>query len=296
LIRKQMAIRLAELLLRTERMRLGLRAKVAHVGGEVISYWETATSIPQDESALPIICVHGIGGDKDHFARFAPKFAKHRRVISVDLPGFGESPRKVSEQSLTVEAQSDFLVQFALTLGLPRAHWLGNSMGGLIVNKLAERHPEHVATCALFAPALVPGATETPMMQKARTTRTFDVLEVARTDAKRTATFLFVDPPWAPAALYRLYEARAERDHALHHAVFGLLAGHPGLGGHERPTLCLWGEEDQVLHVSGAEAILHVLPQAEVVRLEATGHLPMLERPGLCATLLAAFLRRHDSC
>ena len=43
--------------------------------------------------------------------------------------------------------------------------------------------------------------------------------------------------------------------------------------------LISWGELDRVLHVSGAEVLDKLLPNAEVIRMPEVGHLPMVEAP-----------------
>ena len=57
-----------------------------------------------------------------------------------------------------------------------------------------------------------------------------------------------------------------------------------------QPVLIIWGEFDRVLDVSSIEVMRPLLPQAKVVIMQDTGHIPMLERPQETATHYLEFL------
>jgi pimeloyl-ACP methyl ester carboxylesterase len=56
------------------------------------------------------------------------------------------------------------------------------------------------------------------------------------------------------------------------------------------PTLIVWGEDDRIVPVDGAEAYEQAIPGARKVILPDTGHVPMLERPEAFNSLLEQFL------
>jgi pimeloyl-ACP methyl ester carboxylesterase len=58
------------------------------------------------------------------------------------------------------------------------------------------------------------------------------------------------------------------------------------------PTLVLWGEQDRVFDVSGAEVLRQRLRGAEVHIMPQVGHLPMLEAARASALMYAKFLAR----
>ena len=60
------------------------------------------------------------------------------------------------------------------------------------------------------------------------------------------------------------------------------------------PCLILWGRNDQVLDVSGASILDEILAHSKLVLLDKTGHLPMLEDPATCATLIQDFVNGPD--
>jgi pimeloyl-ACP methyl ester carboxylesterase len=56
------------------------------------------------------------------------------------------------------------------------------------------------------------------------------------------------------------------------------------------PVLVIWGEEDRLLHVSGARVLAEAAPdRVRVERMPNVGHAPMLERPAESAAAFRAF-------
>ncbi len=46
-----------------------------------------------------------------------------------------------------------------------------------------------------------------------------------------------------------------------------------------QPVLILWGENDRIIDKSSIDVMRPLLPDAEIVIMKDTGHVPMLERP-----------------
>jgi pimeloyl-ACP methyl ester carboxylesterase len=86
----------------------------------------------------PLLLLHGIGSTRDDFAGLFPQLAEHFDVLSVDLPGHGQSPLRVWPP--TVAALTDAVEADLDARGLDRVHVLGNSLGGRIGIELAVRH------------------------------------------------------------------------------------------------------------------------------------------------------------
>lgn len=97
--------------------------------------------------AVPILCLHGIGGDASSFTPQLSGLSDEHRVISVDLPGYGGSDPMVP----SFAALADGIASFIAALGLERAHLCGQSIGGMIAIETACRHGARVASLALIA-------------------------------------------------------------------------------------------------------------------------------------------------
>jgi len=127
----------------------------------------------EDEGDGPaVVCVHGLGGSSNSWTPLMPALARHR-VVRVDLPGSGRSQR--AEGVLSIERYVEALLTLCGRLGVTRAHWLGHSMGTIVVQHIAAAHPKLVASVALFGPLIAPpDAARTAMKARAAKAREGD--------------------------------------------------------------------------------------------------------------------------
>lgn len=88
---------------------------------------------------LPVVLIHGSPGDADVFNALA-KLIPDRRIISVDLPGFGYSEKDIPDYS--VKSHADYVVQLLDKLGIAKAHIVGFSLGGGVITDLAAERPD----------------------------------------------------------------------------------------------------------------------------------------------------------
>ena len=111
-----------------------------------ITYKDTG---PQEElSAEPVILIHGSPGSLKAFDDLT-KFLKKRRVISVDLPGFGDAETDIPDYS--IYAHSKYLLQLMDKLKIERAHFVGFSLGGGVILHLAEKASARVLSISMIA-------------------------------------------------------------------------------------------------------------------------------------------------
>ncbi len=73
-----------------------------------------------------------------------------QRWILVDLRGYGRSRGEAG--LYTMDEAADDLIRLADALAIPRARWVGHSMGGLIIQKVAEKAPARVTDLVGIAP------------------------------------------------------------------------------------------------------------------------------------------------
>ena len=68
----------------------GLEDKTVQAAGHRIHYLEGGAG---SAGGTPVVLLHGIFAEKDHWVDFARPLTGSHRVIAPDLPGFGESDR-----------------------------------------------------------------------------------------------------------------------------------------------------------------------------------------------------------
>jgi pimeloyl-ACP methyl ester carboxylesterase len=101
----------------------------------------------------PIVLVHGLGGESRNFD-YLPlaELAQRWRLVLVDRPGSGHSPRR-DERQAGIAAQARIVLAFLRAMQFERPPLLvGHSLGGAIALSVALQEPQAVAGIALVAP------------------------------------------------------------------------------------------------------------------------------------------------
>ena len=96
--------------------------------------------------------VHGAGGSSSIWFRQIRAFKKEFNVLLVDLRGHGNSKIRSHEQDkkdYTFEVISNDIVEVLDHLCIERSHFVGISLGTILIRDLAERHPEMVESMVL---------------------------------------------------------------------------------------------------------------------------------------------------
>ena len=274
-----------------ERNASGLDHNTIVVGEETWHYLEGG---PKD--AAVILMIHGFGAEKDNWTRFAGSLTQTYRVIALDLPGFGES-RWHPGRDYSLYPQRDRVANFVQALGLGQVHLIGNSMGGHLAALFAHEYPQDVASLALVNNAGVVSPVESDAQ---RALAHGENLLIVRSldEFDRLLDYVSHKKPFIPwpvkGVLAQRALDRAKENQLIFTAVKGdpTVALEPLLPQIETPVLIIWGEYDRILHVSSVDKMRPLLPQAEVIIMEDTGHVPMLERPAETAAHYLRFLER----
>ncbi|MCU1444552.1 alpha/beta hydrolase [Cryobacterium sp.] len=185
------------------------------------------------------VLVHGIGMSHRYLASLHRDLARSGTVHSVDLPGFGRSPKPAD--GVSIEQYADYLGELIPLLSARPAVLVGHSMGAQFVVETAARYPELVSHLALI------GAVTDP----ARATVLRQALDLARDTLKEPLSgnlTVFTDyircgPRWYLATLrpmlayrtdLRLKQVdaptlviRGERDPVSRHGWAAYLAARP---------------------------------------------------------------------
>ena len=85
---------------------------------------------------FPLVLVHGFLGSSKMWEQQINFFKDYFRVITPDLPGFGKSNKAKSLNS--IESISNLLMDCLKEKSIDRFNLLGHSMGGMIVQEMAQ--------------------------------------------------------------------------------------------------------------------------------------------------------------
>lgn len=270
---------------------------------------------PKGEAELPpLLFVHGLGGSHLNWVRVAQAFTAKRRVVALDLAGFGLT--RAAGRRTTVGANSALVARFVReVLGTP-ALLVGNSMGGMISILTASVHPDVVAAMVLVDPAL-PLPAQRPDLEVARNFLLYSTPGVGElvmlADARRhtprqlvdrTTELCFADPARADeetqnAATALATHRRLERGNeaAFLWAARSLMVVSARKGtyrsrwmGIDVPTMLIHGAEDRLVSIEAARALATDRPDWTSEFLPGVGHVPQLEVPELFAEHVGAWV------
>lgn len=254
--------------------------------GERIVYLEAGD--PKHET---IVLLHGFGANKDNFTRFVRKLTDKYHIIVPDNAGFGESSR-IDNAQYDSDAQATRLHQLITQLHLQQIHLGGSSMGGHISLAFAAKYPQQVKSLLLIDSGgfwSVPrmpifanfGSGENPLIIK------------NEEDYIKLYDVVMTNPPFVPKLMLREFAQDSIKNAKLERTIAAQLAADPI---EERaktvktPTLVIWGKEDKLLNVQTTATIKALMPQSQIIIMENTGHLPMLEAPNKVAKDYLSFL------
>jgi pimeloyl-ACP methyl ester carboxylesterase len=253
-----------------------------------------------DENDPPLLLIMGLGAQltmwRDDFVK--ELVGEGFRVIRYDnrdvglSTWFDEAGLPDLAQALATGAQvepaysladmADDAAALLDALGLPKAHIVGASMGGMIAQTFAIRHPEKtLSLCSIMSTTGNPevGQPDPELIAGMLLAAPPTTVEEAE-EASVLATKLIGNPSYpADEAETRAY-ARAAYERAFHPAGTGrqLLAivNQPDrtadLANVTAPTLVIHGDSDTLVNPSGGQATANAVPNAEFWMQEGVGH------------------------
>ncbi|OHD71392.1 MAG: hypothetical protein A2W19_10345 [Spirochaetes bacterium RBG_16_49_21] len=257
-----------------ERSMAGLSERSVQVGDHKIVYLEGG----KGESVL---LLHGFGGDKDNWTRFARHITKKHHVIAPDLPGFGESS-KIWTDRYDIFSQVKRVHGFVQKIGLKNFHLAGNSMGGNIAGVYAVLYPNEVLSLGLFASRGVISPLPSELSQELKKGNNPLIVQ-SISDYDKLLDFIFVKKPFIPGSLKSYLAEKALKNSKFNTKVFTEVGAPDQLQRVMRfiraRTLILWGDSDRVLNVSGAYVLKRGIRNSKIIIMQSCGHVPMIERP-----------------
>jgi len=230
-----------------------------------------------------ILFVHGFGMEKDGWGLFLKAFSNSNRLIVPDLPGFGENSR-LESANYDVLSQVKRLNRFVESLGLNRFHLVGSSMGGYIAGFYASEYPEKVKSLALFNPAGVSSRDPSDLWRRYAETGELALLYKTKEGFEDLLALLLYRVPPVPGPFKNYFAELGASNYVFYGKVLrdlergGMHQLESRLPRVQARTLVLWGANDRILHVSGAERFREGLKNVKVVILDQCGHAPFFEK------------------
>ena len=261
--------------------------------------------LTQFGAGTPVLMQHGGGpgaSGVSNYSRNVDALAQAGfRVLVPDMPGYGKSSKDINADN-PFGSLATAMHALLDALDIPRAHLVGNSLGGACALRMALDRPDRIGRLVLMGPGgvgvsssaptdglkrlLTYYAGEGPTLEKLRAFICGDlVYDTSRiSEDVRRERFessiqpeVMANPPLRPP---KDLEAFKRLDFLLD----------PRLPQLPNPTLVVWGTEDRVNPPSGAAALQQKMPACDVVLFSRTGHWAQWERAAEFNGMVAAYL------
>ena len=254
--------------------------------------------VPSD--SIPLILLHGMSSSLNTWDSLALVLSGEKRVISLDLPGFGltgPSP----ENTYNYDFYSTFIDSFTSRLQVKQCILVGNSMGGGIAWNYALHNPNLVDKLILIDAAGYPKKNESGSLGfKLASTPIINNLLLFITPKvliRKSLETIYVDQTHVTEARVERYHDMAIREGNREAALqifkgsFATTKNKGQINAVKTPTLILWGDSDNLISVENAYKFKQDIKDSKVEIYPNVGHVPMEEVPLKVAESILNFLR-----
>ncbi|HJX77776.1 alpha/beta fold hydrolase [Glutamicibacter sp.] len=249
-------------------------------------------------SGLPVVLVHGNGVDHRILLALDEQLARPGNLqrIYVDLPGFGGTPALAGKSGLPEIA--DWLQNLLVSqLGTQAFVLIGNSLGGLLAQEMADRFESQILGLVLLAPVIRPAAEE----------RNLPARSIIHEDEVLLAELGTVNA--GHYAQMSVLQTRANWEQFEKHVLPGVLSADLRVMAHlskryyletlpvdrdqvwNMPVLIACGMQDHIVGFKDAKELLKRYPNASFLELERAGHNVHIDQPEILAQALEHWMQ-----
>lgn len=247
-----------------------------------------------DPEAPPLLMIRGLARNLLHWGELPKLLEPHFRVILFDNRGMGRS--SVPSPPYFTTSMADDAAWILRCANVERAHVFGVSLGGMIAQQLAIRHPERVNRLVLGATRAgdgrgprIPAKVILEMLGAGRLPPEQAIVKTAH--LALGDAFIQEHPE-----VMDLWRELARDYPPTRRGFMGqLLAGathraRQGLLKLPHQTLVITGDADRLIDAEHSEELARIIPGAELVKLRGAGHDFPTEMPEETAEQLKRFL------
>tara|TARA_E500000331_G_C17220374_1_gene697806 strand:+ start:469 stop:1227 length:759 start_codon:yes stop_codon:yes gene_type:complete len=226
---------------------------------------------------FPLVLVHGFLGSSIMWKPQIEDFKKYYRIITPDLPGFGNSNKLKSHNNINSMAKT--ILDCLKVKKIEKFYLLGHSMGGMVVQEMAKLAGEKIVKLICYGTGPVgniPGRFET--IEESRKKLKKSGLLVT---AKRIAKTWFVEKEKAKY-FYLCEEAgKATNLQAADNALIAMKnwSGLENLKNISNSTMIIWGDNDKAYNFEQVNNLKINIKNSDLSIFEGCSHNVHLEMP-----------------
>jgi len=228
----------------------------------------------------PLVLIMGLGGSKEAWLLQVPALGRHYQVITFDNRGVDSTRAEAHE--FTIEDMAADAIALLDHLGIESAHILGYSLGGLVAQELAIRHPSRVRKLVLASTLAASGESRL-VTEGALAALGLDASSTAQgmspgsLEKVMPALVSLAFNRWGFRTLTRLLAGTYSRRLRLD-GLAAQLRAPAGANTLERlesigaKTLVITGTRDRVVDPSASHTLAARIPHAKLVLVEGGSH------------------------
>ena len=254
---------------------------------------------PGEIEKPPLLCLPGLTRNHRDFSDFAERYSPRFRVLTVDFRGRALSdydPLPARYNPLTYAGDVQQLLD---QLGIPKAVFVGTSLGGLVTMTVAAIAPQHIVATILndVGPDVDPSGIDRILTYVGKDVRFASWDEAATTIAGNYGASFdrYTHEDWVKMAKRNCREENGEIRFDYDMAIaepFKTAGPAPAvdlwpffkaLG--QKPLLVVRGEKSDLLTAATADRMRRVAPDMMLATVPGVGHAPELNEPEAVAAI-----------
>lgn len=261
--------------------------------GKIDIYYE------EEGGGEPLVLVGGFTATVEVWGKLRPLLAEKYRVIMPDNRGSGRTRIEDDDGDRAPKRLAHDVLSLINALGLERVHLMGSSMGGMIVQEFACRHPERLKSL-IISSSHFGGEDKVDSAPGVRETRKRGGVPGATGEERIAAleTIFHIETIRTRPEVVEFYD---QNKRAFPHSAKELEARTAGMeafnlsnqvGDIRVPTMVISGSHDYLVPTENSRLLAGRIPNAELAIIENTGHHFYSERPEASAEVILGFLSR----
>ena len=242
--------------------------------------------------------VHGAGGSSSIWFKQVREFQKHFNVLLLDLRGHGNSKDQLKsalKQKYTFKAIAEDIHEVLTHLQIEKSHFIGISLGSIVIRQLAEMHPERVQTMILGGAILKMNFRSQVLMKLGNTFKyvlpylilyRFFAFVIMPKKNHKQSRLLFINEA------KKLYQKEFIKWFKLTAEINPVLKWFRQVE-LNIPTLYVMGEEDYMFLPSVKQVVANHVKTAELFIIQNCGHVVNVEQPVIFNEAVIGYLKKR---
>lgn len=253
------------------------------------------TPLTQSENQW-VVFVHGAGGSSSIWYKQIRAFQKHFNILLLDLRGHGNSNQQIKtafKQKYTFKSIANDVVEVINHLKIESSHFVGISLGSIVIRQLAEMHPEKVKSMILGGAILKMNFRSQILMRLGNLFKyilpylilykLFAFVIMPKKNHKKSR-LLFINEA------KKLYQKEFIKWFKLTSEINPILRWFRQVE-LDIPTLYVMGEEDYMFLPAVKDVVKNHVKTAELFIIQNCGHVVNVEQPLIFNTTVVSFLK-----